>query len=886
MKPGNLTYSFDWIFLKTLLIFFFAIIFGASKAQVIYGRISDENDKPIPYATIFISETKEGTTSNIDGNFHLQLPKGTYHFTIRSMGYLQQSRQITLDRDSLYLPITMHVQKFELKEVKIFPGKEDPAYLIMRKAIAKAPYFRDRIKHYTADLYIKSNFEFQNIPKIIKQQEMDDGKKFKDYFKENVTYVIESHNKITYDYPNSYKQQVISKRTSLTGIDEPPVMGLMTESFYQERPAEVISPLAPMALRHYDFQYEGFITVGDFDVFKIKVTPKRKSDELVDGYIYIVDQLWCIYNIDFSSTIKFVEYRIKQQFENLGNENWLPVTHHLTGSFGALGMRGNFYYGASVKYDSIVDNYTSGVLPEVAKIDTGKVETVVEKEENEDIKRMQQEVESITQKEHMSNADVRKVARLNRQITKEQFKEMETTNYFQSYDIEDKKTTASREEAWDSIRTIPLTPAEVQSYQMADSIQALHNMSRDTSDVGSKAKNKFVKTLLSGSYDLSPDSLIRLRYRGLLDPGNFDYNAVDGYKFMQYMRLSYNPDTAKFLNVEGQLGYAFNRKTLFGNFNTSFINVFGKMNRVDLSIGKESRDFKGTNGITPVVNAVSTFFFAENYMRLYETSFVSMNISQRLQKNLTLRANASYNHFYPLTNHASFPLSDKKHYAPNIPKGYEADSPYLSEQQSFSYAAGATYRKRIRKPWAQQSPFLFLSDFYRFDLNFQQGVKDIFSSVADFSRIDFRFQHQANLSISTGIDWSVNAGYFFNADQLHFSQFKHFSTSNIPVSMKSFSGMLQLIDDYQYSTNKSYVNASFELRSEYLLLRYLSLVNRKAWSESLHFNYLTTPALHNYWELGYSLNNLFFVGNLGVFTGFEGGEFKSVGFKFSLSLTD
>ena len=68
MKPGTLTYSFDRIFLKTLLIFFFAITFGAAKAQVIYGKISDENDKPVPYATIFISETKEGTTSNIDGN--------------------------------------------------------------------------------------------------------------------------------------------------------------------------------------------------------------------------------------------------------------------------------------------------------------------------------------------------------------------------------------------------------------------------------------------------------------------------------------------------------------------------------------------------------------------------------------------------------------------------------------------------------------------------------------------------------------------------------------------------------------------------------------------------------------------------------------------------
>ncbi|HYQ58152.1 MAG TPA: DUF5686 family protein, partial [Draconibacterium sp.] len=291
----------------------------------------DNKEEPVPFATIYISELKQGTTSTINGDFSFNLPRGTYQLTIRSMGYEQQIKTVSLVSDSLYLPITLSVQPFDLKEIKVFPGKEDPAYFIMRKAIAKAPYYRNKIKHYNADLYIKSNFAFSNIPRLIKKQEVEDGKKVKDYFKENVTYVIESHNKITYDYPNQYKQKVISKKSSLTGFDEPPVMGLMTASFYDERPNEVISPLSALALKHYQFVYEGFITVNDFDVFKIRVTPKRKSDELVEGFIYIVDKLWCIYNLDFSSSFEFVNYRIEQQFENLNEENWLPVSHNING---------------------------------------------------------------------------------------------------------------------------------------------------------------------------------------------------------------------------------------------------------------------------------------------------------------------------------------------------------------------------------------------------------------------------------------------------------------------------------------------------------------------------------------------------------------------------
>ena len=177
------------------------------------------------------------------------------------MGYHQQHRTVDLNTDSLFLPITLRTQAFEIKEVKVFPGKEDPAYFIMRKAMAKAPYYRKKIKHYNADLYIKSNFAFSNISNLYQNKiELDDGKKLKDYFKENVTYVIESQNKITYDYPNTYDQKVISKKTSLVGFDEPPVMGLITTSIYEERPFQTISPLSSMALKHYNFQYEGYIS--------------------------------------------------------------------------------------------------------------------------------------------------------------------------------------------------------------------------------------------------------------------------------------------------------------------------------------------------------------------------------------------------------------------------------------------------------------------------------------------------------------------------------------------------------------------------------------------------------------------------------------------------
>ena len=135
--------------------------------------------------------------------------------------------------------------------------------MIMRKAIAKAPYYRQKIRHYEADMYIKANFFFSSIPKVYQNKIEIEGRKLKELVKENVTYVIESQNKITFTYPNKYEQKVISKKTSLAGLDEPPVMELMASSFYEERPNNIISPLSSLALKHYKFRYEGYITVGD-----------------------------------------------------------------------------------------------------------------------------------------------------------------------------------------------------------------------------------------------------------------------------------------------------------------------------------------------------------------------------------------------------------------------------------------------------------------------------------------------------------------------------------------------------------------------------------------------------------------------------------------------
>ncbi|HSM46445.1 MAG TPA: DUF5686 and carboxypeptidase regulatory-like domain-containing protein, partial [Draconibacterium sp.] len=727
----------------SLVIIFLLLGSFQSKSQFVAGKIINEKNEPVPYATIFVSETKEGTISNAEGNYLIQLTNGIYQITIRSLGYMQVIKEVNVNADSINLDIKLQLQPFEIKEVKVFPGKEDPAWFIMRKAIANAPYYRTKIKHYEADMYIKSNFAFTSIPKLYQNKIEVEGRKLKELIKENVTYIIESQNKITFTYPNKYEQKVISKKSSLTGIDEPPVLELMSASFYDERPNQLISPLSSLAIKHYKFRYEGFITVGNFDVFKIKVIPNRKSDELVDGYIYIVDKLWCIYNLDFKGRFEFFDYRIKQQFENLGNNNWLPVSDQIDADVSMLGLKGQFYYGVALKYNVVEENN----FGEIQLQETEKPATTQTRHPGEKEKKLRAESEAILAKEELTNREVAKASKLNRKILKEQYKDTVLTDVFRTnYKVEEIKDTLSNDFAfWDTIRAIPLTPAEMQSYAMTDSLMRMKVLDTDSlNDVKPAKEKKLVSKILVGNWDLARDSVLRLGYDGLLSFKNFDFNAVDGYKYRQKMELDFRLGSEKRIGITPEIGYAFNRNTIFGSVNSTFRNIFWKGGTIQFGFGKESRDFKTSPpGIQPILNAASTWFFAENYMTVFETVFLKLQVSHRVKEKFTFSASTEYNNFKPLDNNTEYIFSKGKDFSSNLPQKLNIESPEIVAQKSLMYTIGVNYYKRQRKPWLQESPFIFIKDFYTFNLQWKQGVKNIFSSASDFSQINFNFHQQA-----------------------------------------------------------------------------------------------------------------------------------------------
>jgi hypothetical protein len=114
-----------------LLLFFFTICTLANGQQLIEGKVIDsETRKPLPFVSIGIVGTSQGTSSNLNGEFSLAI-KGTVTLKITSIGY--ESRTISTNVD--YLLIELKPVATKLNEIFVY-GKSVNPRRVVRKAFA------------------------------------------------------------------------------------------------------------------------------------------------------------------------------------------------------------------------------------------------------------------------------------------------------------------------------------------------------------------------------------------------------------------------------------------------------------------------------------------------------------------------------------------------------------------------------------------------------------------------------------------------------------------------------------------------------------------------------------------------------------------------------
>ena len=102
----------------TIFLFLFVSVLTNAQKVTISGKIVDKNQKILTGATVFIKETNQGLSSDLDGNFSFRLNKGSFAIQVSYIGFKTIEKNVYLDKDTI-VTIVLYEDDNVLDEVLV-----------------------------------------------------------------------------------------------------------------------------------------------------------------------------------------------------------------------------------------------------------------------------------------------------------------------------------------------------------------------------------------------------------------------------------------------------------------------------------------------------------------------------------------------------------------------------------------------------------------------------------------------------------------------------------------------------------------------------------------------------------------------------------------------
>jgi hypothetical protein len=871
----------------------FWLIANLTMAHNLRGNIKDKSGVPIPFATVFFKEASQGTTTNENGDFEIELPAGKYTVTYRSLGYTPRTETLTVTTQPRTVTIVLEEQFQELQEITISAGI-DRAYPIMRKVISLSYVHLNQMQSYTATAYLRGTIKVENIPGLFRNQ----LKKKNIDVKSGDILVQESVNQITYVAPDKYDLKIKSINSSFPkGIDFQ-VTDILGSSLYQDNIDILISPVGKNAFSHYDFKYEGFNYEGKNIVNKIKVTPKRKSKLLFQGYLYIMEEYWCLKQADLNFETPVGTVNLYMTYDEVSPSIWLPVSHKFSFDASMMGIKGNGKFSTSMKYTDL--HFNQSVLNmlnlpprEQADNQTKKPVTTAPAKavkSSKSAEKKREKIDALLEKKELSNQDMNKLSRLmestQNQTRPDSLKKLEIT---ESVKVQiDPKASIRDTTFWSTTRPIPLSTEELKSFQKRDSaILAVQNNPKAVTIGKHKFNFGIFTPLFVGSHTTFRDSTWHFNYYGLINLSRVTFNAVDGFAVNQEVLFTKNYKPGRSLEIRPRVAYAINRNAMMGNLGIRY--NYSPLHRgaFELNGGSYSEDFNSReDAISPFINSVSSLFFKTNFARFYEDRYIKLANSVDIVNGLVLRTKLEYKNVRELENSTNFSFVDNKDdYLPNTPANDEVTAEQLASQISANVGIRLEYTPKYYYRIKDGIKVMSHSDFPTFYFGYQKGLKNVFSSTSDYDYLTTGLSHAVEFSQNSSLAWDLNIGWYTNSRKVHFSDFAHVMTQTSPVLPHEYRHSFYVPNYYALTTADRFLNGFISYKSPFIILKYLPVLSNTLWREMVWAGYYSSPVNPYHTEFGYTILEFLYSTNIGIFVGFDKMNFAKVGINMAFRIS-
>jgi hypothetical protein len=791
-----------------LLILFCCFCFKVS-AGTLSGTVRDSKGKPLPFATVFVEGTTNGTVSGELGQYTLPLAAGSYVVTCRYIGFERGTFTLTIGKDeAVKHDFRLTEQGLEMKEVVVHATDEDPAYRIIREAIKKRTFHLKQVQQFQASIYLKGVLRSRQAPSKVLGQKIDKGEIGLDTSGKGVVYLCEEVADY-YAQDNPAKERTIIHSVIESGDPNglgfsqlPPVISFYRNtvlSLQNSRP--LISPIADNALGYYKYKLEGEFKEGRNTIYKIKVLPKRSYEPLCFGNMYIVDGDWAIHSLSLTTSTRYGlelldTLRIDQQFLPLRKDAWVIKNQQFypTINIFGFGFTGNFVtvYGNQKVNEPVPD--------------------------------------TIFNKKIISTYD----------------------------------KTANKKDSvyWEEARPLPLEVDEARDYHYKDSLRRATEDPHRIDSLRRRGNRVKIGDIFINGIGYS-DSGYRntLRFSPLLFSVNF--NSVEGLNLAPEISWRHRIDTGKSLYLRTAWRYGFANT----HFNAIGALTYSQLDRTWQTRGwtfvgeggKYVFQYDRHNPVTPIFNSLTTLFFNYNELKLYERWTGALTLRRNGGNGFRWWARAAYDHRIPLENSTDFTWAKKEDgkYTDNLPIALRAwhyeEHDAVTARIGLSYQAGYHYVQYpdYKRPVASNAPTLLVQ--------YEKGIPTLFGSNTDWDRWIARIIGSNRLGLWGNLDYVLTGGGFLNKKFVGVPDLIHpFAGDDPTFTLASpYMEAFQLMPFYQFSNDADlYGEAHVEYNMQGLLSNKIPGLRQAKWYFILGTN--TFYADKNLWysEVFVSLDNL------------------------------
>ncbi len=842
---------------------------------MVKGVVLDETNQPLPGTTVYIPELAFGTVTNVEGRFEIDLTPGTYTILFRFLGYETYSQKVQLSNEVVTMDVKLVPRPIVLENVTVVAGNEDPAYTIMRKAIAKASFHRQIVDSYTSTVYMKGKGKVSSIPFLLRNKLKEEGVDTSRLF------IGESVSRIDFKRPSNYTETVLSVRSNGDDNNSSPI-SYITASFYDPEIVETVSPLSPRAFSQYKFELiETFEDQGN-QVSRIKVIPKYVGDHLFKGELSIVREEWAIHSIDLQATKLGIDIFIDQVYQPFGKVAWMPVSHKFKVKGSVIGISFSYDYSASAKYENVKIN--EALNPTLAVVDDK-----IDKDRAKQLSKVEVTASAKKSETPESLISTKELKKQMKQYEKEEQKSQEEPDvlFTKVYKI-DSMAYKRDDDYWKEVRSVPLTTVELKGYRQIDSLAG--KIEKDSVKKNRPYHFKIQDPFVGRSYYYKNGHTLRIS--GLLK--NLGYNTVEGINTAY--SIEYNYRKRKNYNIPGEtrisneiaiipsIRYSAERNIFLMNAVMEFNHRKGsRLLEAEWGGGYFIRQLNGLDPILPIVNTAYTLLGERNFMKIYQSKQIYIKASQRISGAVTMSGKLQWEERTPLINSGGFRLIDWKSidYSSNDPELLVPPNAPFTTHDSFIWQVGTELRPGLKYYNRNGRKIALWSSSPIVNLSLTGGIPTIFNSQSEFLKFEGSISHSLDLGPTGQLNLSINGSKMIQDQSLTIIDYLHFPGNQTIFSTENG---YRLLNYYQFSNTHYGVGFHSELKlSRHLFLSAVPFIAKKGIKDFAFFNFLSTYSLPAYFELGYGLDYVFKFMKLELVTSFYDNQFQSVGIRIGIA---